>query len=158
MIWESFCLFTFFFVAVVKQIYWMAVPPITKICKECLFFLHSKPKLVIECNISFYFKINTSSRIWITICTKPILYCKEWHCFVKKPYIFILLGLSHLLKGPYINFWYDLSLHKSITGFAHSCFQYAIQKKWPLYMSTKNTILKAYDGRFKDIFQDIFEK
>ncbi|KAG9330813.1 hypothetical protein JZ751_021963 [Albula glossodonta] len=46
----------------------------------------------------------------------------------------------------------------SITGFAHSCFQYAIQKKWPLYMSTKNTILKAYDGRFKDIFQDIFEK
>uniref|UniRef100_A0A8C6TIX2 Isocitrate dehydrogenase [NADP] n=1 Tax=Neogobius melanostomus TaxID=47308 RepID=A0A8C6TIX2_9GOBI len=46
----------------------------------------------------------------------------------------------------------------SITGFAHSCFQYAIGKKWPLYMSTKNTILKAYDGRFKDIFQDIFEK
>uniref|UniRef100_A0A4W6FMC5 isocitrate dehydrogenase (NADP(+)) n=2 Tax=Lates calcarifer TaxID=8187 RepID=A0A4W6FMC5_LATCA len=47
---------------------------------------------------------------------------------------------------------------ESISGFAHSCFQYAIQKKWPLYMSTKNTILKAYDGRFKDIFQDIFEK
>ncbi|KAI3371325.1 hypothetical protein L3Q82_023944 [Scortum barcoo] len=47
---------------------------------------------------------------------------------------------------------------ESITGFAHSCFQYAIGKKWPLYMSTKNTILKAYDGRFKDIFQDIFEK
>uniref|UniRef100_A0A8C1JRK0 Isocitrate dehydrogenase [NADP] n=1 Tax=Cyprinus carpio TaxID=7962 RepID=A0A8C1JRK0_CYPCA len=47
---------------------------------------------------------------------------------------------------------------ESITGFAHSCFQYAIQKKWPLYMSTKNTILKAYDGRFKDIFQEIFEK
>lgn len=47
---------------------------------------------------------------------------------------------------------------QSIWGFAHSCFQYAIQKKWPLYMSTKNTILKAYDGRFKDIFQDIYEK
>uniref|UniRef100_A0A673TXJ3 isocitrate dehydrogenase (NADP(+)) n=1 Tax=Suricata suricatta TaxID=37032 RepID=A0A673TXJ3_SURSU len=47
---------------------------------------------------------------------------------------------------------------ESISGFAHSCFQYAIQKKWPLYMSTKNTILKAYDGRFKDIFQEIFEK
>ncbi|KAK2107496.1 NAD-dependent isocitrate dehydrogenase [Saguinus oedipus] len=47
---------------------------------------------------------------------------------------------------------------KSISGFAHSCFQYAIQKKWPLYMSTKNTILKAYDGRFKDIFQEIFDK
>lgn len=50
------------------------------------------------------------------------------------------------------------SSQQSITGFAHSCFQYAIGKKWPLYMSTKNTILKAYDGRFKDIFQDIFEK
>ncbi|GCB68554.1 hypothetical protein scyTo_0012296, partial [Scyliorhinus torazame] len=46
---------------------------------------------------------------------------------------------------------------ESITGFAHSCFQYALTKKWPLYMSTKNTIMKAYDGRFKDIFQDIFE-
>ncbi|KAG7247664.1 hypothetical protein CRUP_024878, partial [Coryphaenoides rupestris] len=46
---------------------------------------------------------------------------------------------------------------ESITGFAHSCFQYAIQKKWPLYMSTKNTILKAYDGRFKDIFQEVYE-
>ncbi|KAG7269736.1 hypothetical protein CRUP_006149 [Coryphaenoides rupestris] len=47
---------------------------------------------------------------------------------------------------------------ESISGFAHSCFQYAIGKKWPLYLSTKNTILKAYDGRFKDIFQDIYEK
>jgi len=46
---------------------------------------------------------------------------------------------------------------QSITGFAHSCFQYAIKKKWPLYMSTKNTILKQYDGRFKDIFQEIYE-
>jgi len=36
--------------------------------------------------------------------------------------------------------------------------QVALQKKWPLYMSTKNTIMKKYDGRFKDIFQDIFEK
>jgi isocitrate dehydrogenase len=47
---------------------------------------------------------------------------------------------------------------ESITGFAHSCFQFAIQKKWPLYMSTKNTILKAYDGRFKDIFEAIYQK
>jgi isocitrate dehydrogenase len=47
---------------------------------------------------------------------------------------------------------------ESITGFAHSCFNQAIMKKWPLYLSTKNTILKKYDGRFKDIFQDIFEK
>lgn len=58
------------------------------------------------------------------------------------------------LTGPF----YCHLFAQSITGFAHSCFQYAIQKKWPLYMSTKNTILKAYDGRFKDIFQDIFEK
>jgi len=47
---------------------------------------------------------------------------------------------------------------ESIKGFAHSCFNLALQKKWPLYFSSKNTILKKYDGRFKDIFQEIFEK
>lgn len=47
---------------------------------------------------------------------------------------------------------------ESIEGFAHSCFQYALQKQYPLYLSTKNTILKKYDGRFKDIFQAIYEK
>ena len=46
---------------------------------------------------------------------------------------------------------------ESIIGFARSCFNMALSKKWPLYMSTKNTILKKYDGRFKDIFQEIFE-
>ncbi|KAK3589199.1 hypothetical protein CHS0354_020056 [Potamilus streckersoni] len=46
---------------------------------------------------------------------------------------------------------------ESIHGFAHACFQYALMKKWPLYMSTKNTILKRYDGRFKDIFNEIYE-
>ena len=46
---------------------------------------------------------------------------------------------------------------ESIMGFARSCFNMALQKKWPLYMSTKNTILKKYDGRFKDIFEEIFE-
>ena len=46
---------------------------------------------------------------------------------------------------------------ESIKGFAHSCFNTALQKKWPLYLSTKNTILKKYDGRFKDIFQEIYE-
>lgn len=45
----------------------------------------------------------------------------------------------------------------SIRGFARSCFNTAIQKGWPLYLSTKNTILKKYDGRFKDIFQEIYE-
>src|SRR6187551_2456946 len=47
---------------------------------------------------------------------------------------------------------------ESIRGFAHSCFNTALQKKWPLYLSTKNTILKKYDGRFKDIFEDIYQK
>ncbi|NLO01877.1 MAG: NADP-dependent isocitrate dehydrogenase [Bacteroidales bacterium] len=47
---------------------------------------------------------------------------------------------------------------ESISGFARACMNQAILKKWPLYMSTKNTILKKYDGRFKDIFQEIFEQ
>ena len=47
---------------------------------------------------------------------------------------------------------------ESIYGFAQSSFQVALEKKWPLYLSTKNTILKAYDGRFKDIFQEVYEK
>ncbi len=47
---------------------------------------------------------------------------------------------------------------ESIRGFARACMNQAINKKWPLYMSTKNTILKKYDGRFKDIFQEIFEQ
>ena len=46
----------------------------------------------------------------------------------------------------------------SIRGFAHSSFQVALMKGLPLYMSTKNTILKKYDGRFKDLFQEVFEK
>ncbi|ORM40025.1 Isocitrate dehydrogenase [Babesia sp. Xinjiang] len=45
----------------------------------------------------------------------------------------------------------------SITGFARACFNYALEAKMPLYMSTKNTILRKYDGRFKDIFQSIYE-
>ncbi len=46
---------------------------------------------------------------------------------------------------------------ESIYGFAHSCMNQALTKKWPLYLSTKNTILKAYDGRFKDIFQEVYD-
>ncbi len=49
------------------------------------------------------------------------------------------------------------NLDKSIEDFARSCFSYGLIKKWPVYMSTKNTILKQYDGRFKDIFHEIFE-
>ena len=47
---------------------------------------------------------------------------------------------------------------ESIIGFAHSSFKMALSKNLPLYLSTKNTILKKYDGRFKDIFQDIYDK
>ncbi|CAD8132748.1 unnamed protein product [Paramecium pentaurelia] len=47
---------------------------------------------------------------------------------------------------------------ESIIDFAHSCFKYAIDRNYPLYLSTKNTILKKYDGRFKDIFQEIYDK
>ena len=46
---------------------------------------------------------------------------------------------------------------ESIYGFARSCMNQALAKGWPLYLSTKNTILKAYDGRFKDIFQEVFD-
>jgi isocitrate dehydrogenase len=47
---------------------------------------------------------------------------------------------------------------ESILGFARSCFNMALSKKWPLYLSTKNTILKKYDGRFKDIFEEIYQQ
>ena len=50
------------------------------------------------------------------------------------------------------------NLDKSIEDFARSCLNYGLIKKWPVYFSTKNTILKTYDGRFKDIFQKIFDK
>ena len=49
------------------------------------------------------------------------------------------------------------NLDKSIEDFARSCFNYGLIKNWPVYLSTKNTILKTYDGRFKDIFQKVFE-
>ncbi len=47
---------------------------------------------------------------------------------------------------------------ESIYGFARSCFNMALTRKWPLYLSTKNTILKKYDGRFKDIFEEVYQK
>jgi isocitrate dehydrogenase len=50
------------------------------------------------------------------------------------------------------------NLDDSIRDFARSCFNFALDRGWPLYLSTKNTILKAYDGRFKDLFQEIYEK
>jgi len=49
------------------------------------------------------------------------------------------------------------NLDESIEGFARACFNYGLDRGWPVYLSTKNTILKAYDGRFKDLFQEVFE-
>ncbi|MEY2757450.1 MAG: hypothetical protein RIR33_1228 [Pseudomonadota bacterium] len=49
------------------------------------------------------------------------------------------------------------NVDKSIRDFARASFNYGLQRKWPVYLSTKNTILKAYDGRFKDIFQEVFD-
>ena len=63
----------------------------------------------------------------------------------------------HDFKGPGVM----MAMHNttaSITGFARASFNYGLARKYPVYMSTKNTILKAYDGTFKDIFQDVFEK
>ena len=50
------------------------------------------------------------------------------------------------------------NLDQSIKDFARSCMNYGLNRKWPVYLSTKNTILKQYDGRFKDLFQEVYEK
>ena len=50
------------------------------------------------------------------------------------------------------------NLDESIHGFARACFNYGLQRKWPVYLSTKNTILKTYDGRFMQIFQQVFDE
>ena len=63
----------------------------------------------------------------------------------------------HDFKGPGV----AMGMHNtsaSITGFARASFNYGLARKFPVYLSTKNTILKAYDGTFKDIFQDVFER
>ena len=62
----------------------------------------------------------------------------------------------HDFKGPGV----ALGMHNtkaSIEGFARACFNYGLQRNYPVYLSTKNTILKAYDGMFKDVFQEIFD-
>ncbi len=50
------------------------------------------------------------------------------------------------------------NLDESIRGFARACFNYGLLRRWPVYLSTKNTILKTYDGRFKDLFQRVFDE
>jgi len=63
----------------------------------------------------------------------------------------------HQYQGPGVALGM-FNTDESITAFAHSSFKYALDRSYPLYLSTKNTILKKYDGRFKDIFQDIYDR
>lgn len=65
--------------------------------------------------------------------------------------MFLLFHFAGVALGMY-------NTDESITDFAHACFKYALDRAYPLYLSTKNTILKRYDGRFKDIFQEIYDK
>ena len=51
----------------------------------------------------------------------------------------------------------DVQPRRLDPGFARACFNYGLERKYPVYLSTKNTILKVYDGTFKDIFQEIFD-
>lgn len=63
----------------------------------------------------------------------------------------------HEYQGPGVAMGM-FNVDKSIVDFAHSSFKFALERNYPLYLSTKNTILKRYDGRFKDIFQEIYDK
>ncbi|HTM14329.1 MAG TPA: NADP-dependent isocitrate dehydrogenase [Bryobacteraceae bacterium] len=66
------------------------------------------------------------------------------HEIIKAPGAGVVLGM--------------FNLDASIAGFARACFTYALDRRYPVYLSTKNTILKIYDGRFKNLFQDIFDR
>ncbi|KAK0398991.1 hypothetical protein QR680_002851 [Steinernema hermaphroditum] len=108
--------------------------------------------------------------------TKPIIIGRHAHADQYKATDFVVPGAGKLqirfvpddagqdaiehevyhFAGPGVS----LSMYNtdaSIVDFAHASFQYALQRNYPLYLSTKNTILKKYDGRFKDIFQEIYE-
>ena len=65
------------------------------------------------------------------------------HEIIKAPGAGVVLGM--------------FNLDASISGFARACFTYALDRHYPVYLSTKNTILKIYDGRFKNLFQEIFD-
>jgi len=107
--------------------------------------------------------------------TKPIIIGRHAHADQYKATDFLVPGAGKLelrwtpdgageainaevfhFKGPGVTIGM-YNTDESIRDFAHACFQYAISRGYPLYLSTKNTILKKYDGRFKDIFQEIYE-
>ncbi|KAF4521474.1 hypothetical protein B566_EDAN001771 [Ephemera danica] len=87
------------------------------------------------------------------VCSQPgkveLVYTPD-HGAPQRVEVFTFTGQGGVVMGMY-------NTDESIRSFAHSSFQVALKKKWPLYMSTKNTILKRYDGRFKDIFEEIYE-
>ncbi|CBZ50853.1 isocitrate dehydrogenase-like protein, related [Neospora caninum Liverpool] len=108
--------------------------------------------------------------------TKPIIIGRHAHAdqykaldfTVDKPGRFVMSFVPADKSEPEVHEVYEFkgggvglgmyNTDASITGFAHACFQYSLDQKMPLYLSTKNTVLKKYDGRFKDIFQAIYEK
>lgn len=106
--------------------------------------------------------------------TAPIVIGRHAHADQYKAYDFVTKGKGKLTitftpengtpeVHEVFNYEHDgvalgmYNTDESIRGFAYACFNMALDKKWPLYLSTKNTILKKYDGRFKDIFQEIYE-
>jgi isocitrate dehydrogenase len=112
----------------------------------------------------------------VTCWTKPIIIGRHAHGDQYKATDFVVPGKGTLEirwtpdgngQKPIVHQVFDFqapgvalamyNTDKSIEDFAHCCFKYALERKLPLYMSTKNTILKYYDGRFKDIFQEIYD-
>lgn len=112
----------------------------------------------------------------VTCWSKPIIIGRHAHADQYKATDFVVPGkgkleliftpecgdsvqkyVVHEYKGPGVAMGM-FNTDESITAFAHSSFQYALSRNYPLYLSTKNTILKRYDGRFKDIFQDIYDR
>ncbi|KAF5308722.1 hypothetical protein FQR65_LT06083 [Abscondita terminalis] len=111
----------------------------------------------------------------VTAWDKPIIIGRHAHADQYKATDFVVPGVGklemiftpesgseirhvvHEYKGPGVALGM-FNTDESIVNFAHSSFQYALDRGYPLYLSTKNTILKKYDGRFKDIFQDIYDK
>ncbi|CAG0901277.1 unnamed protein product [Cyprideis torosa] len=113
----------------------------------------------------------------VTPWTKPIIIGRHAHADQYKATDFIVPGAGalelrwvpkdgskskivhtvHQFDGPGVALGM-FNTDSSIVDFAHSSFKYALERQYPLYLSTKNTILKTYDGRFKDIFQDIYDK
>lgn len=111
----------------------------------------------------------------VTCWNKPIIIGRHAHADQYKATDFVVPGAGklelvytpaageperhtvHEYKGPGVALGM-FNTDESIVAFAHSSMQYALNRNYPLYLSTKNTILKRYDGRFKDIFQEIYEK